>query len=211
MACEANANDEQITEAIMMSVVKDELKEVPTEQVPTLPEPKHFNAKDQNLTSQLAQTIKIIGDDLVKHKPLNDTIDGFAKKILNNPQEQGAYQKLVTQLFADGNINWGRIVVLFYTVGKLAKKMLLAHLPETVTEMISWTLNYFKKNILGWVLKMGGWICSIASIACFRIESVPALNSPEHSSASAIGVTCFVGGIVLGGCIVLWLTGRTRH
>ena len=57
------------------------------------------------------------------------TIDGFAKKILNNPQEQGAYQKLVTQLFADGNINWGRIVVLFYTVGKLAKK-------------VNWSLRY---------------------------------------------------------------------
>ncbi|KAG5275887.1 hypothetical protein AALO_G00125630 [Alosa alosa] len=209
MACEGTANDEQITEAIMMRVVKDELKEVKAEIVPPLPEQKPLDAKDEILTSQLAQTIKIIGDDLVKHKTLNDTIDGFAKKILGNPKDKGIYQKLVMQVFADGNINWGRIVVLFYTIAKLSGKMLLAHLPGPVTEMISWTLNYFKEHLLSWVLKMGGWICSIASIACFRIESLPSLYPPEHSALPVLGITLFCG-IVLGGCVVLWL-GKGKH
>ncbi|XP_062412421.1 apoptosis regulator BAX-like [Sardina pilchardus] len=211
MACGGTANDEQITEAIMMRVVKDELKEVPAEIVPPLPEPKPLHAKDEILTAQLAQTIKIIGDDLVKHKALNDTIDGFARKILGSPKDTGIYKKLVMQVFADGNINWGRIVVLFYAIAKLAGKMLWARLPERVTEMISWTLDYFKQHLLSWVLKMGGWICSIASIACFRIESLPALYPPEQSALPVLGITCFVGGIALGSCVVLWLTGKGKH
>ena len=46
--------------------------------------------------------------------------------------------------------------------------MLLALVPERVTEMISWTLNYFKKNILGWVLKMGGWVSTVHYIHVFK-------------------------------------------
>ncbi|KAL2090341.1 hypothetical protein ACEWY4_015029 [Coilia grayii] len=197
----------------MMRVVKDELKHMPSEIVPPLPDLKPLPAKDEILTTQLAQTIKIIGDDLVKHKPLNDTIDGLAKTILANPQQQSIYQSIsqvVSQVFADG-INWGRIVVLFYTVAKLTGKMLLARLPEPVAGILSWTLNYFKKHLLQWVITMGGWFYSIAPITCFRIESVPALCPPAPSSAPAIGVSCFIGGIVLGGCVVLWLKGRTRH
>lgn len=63
-----------LTHSLCMShrVVRDELNEVPPERRFSLPERKPLPAKDEQLTTQLAQTIKIIGDDLVKHKPLNE-------------------------------------------------------------------------------------------------------------------------------------------
>ncbi|XP_063056589.1 apoptosis regulator BAX-like [Engraulis encrasicolus] len=211
---EQNTTDEQITEAIMMRVLRDELRqaELPAGvAMPPLPETKPLPDKDDILTTQLAQTIKIIGDDLVKHKPLNDTIDGLARTIMANPQSfsQNIFQ-VAQQVFADG-INWGRIVVLIYTVAKLIVKMVLARLPEQVTAILSWTLDYFKTNLLQWVIKMGGWFCSIAPITCFRIESVPGLIPTEPPSGQAIGLACFLGGIVLGSCLVLVLKGKTQH
>ena len=61
------------------------------------------------------------------------TIDGLAKEITMNqneePQKQSVYQRLMELVFDDGDMNWGRTVVFFYTVGKLAKQ-------------VNWSLRY---------------------------------------------------------------------
>lgn len=38
--------------------------------------------------------------------------------------DRNIFSKLVEGVFSDGQINWGRIIVLFYAVGKLAVKVL---------------------------------------------------------------------------------------
>ena len=45
------------------------------------------------------------------------------------PQKQSVYQRLMELVFDDGDMNWGRTVVFFYTVGKLAKQ-------------VNWSLRY---------------------------------------------------------------------
>lgn len=49
-------------------------------------------------------------------------LDGFRKGFVNNPKKKDMFQKLVEKVF-DGDVNWGRIAVLFYTVAKIAGKV----------------------------------------------------------------------------------------
>lgn len=46
-------------------------------------------------------------------------IDGLVKVA-----DKRSFWELVEKVFTDGQINWGRIIVLFYSVGKLSAKVL---------------------------------------------------------------------------------------
>lgn len=49
--------------------------------------------------------------------------------------DKSSFWKLVEEVFKDGQINWGRIVVLFYSVGKLAAKVFMI-VPDFSTSVI---------------------------------------------------------------------------
>lgn len=46
-------------------------------------------------------------------------IDGLVKVA-----DKRSFWELVEKVFTDDQINWGRIIVLFYSVGKLSAKVL---------------------------------------------------------------------------------------
>ncbi|KAL2090340.1 hypothetical protein ACEWY4_015028 [Coilia grayii] len=177
-----------------------------------LPKPKPSNVTEDKLIGQIAQIIRVSGDEIRDKydKKMTDTIDGLKNHIVQNPEKRDIYQKVVEQVFDDGEINWGRIVMLFYTVAKIAKELVTC-LPGGVSDMISWTVGYLKKNVVGWILKMGGWMCSIAAIARFRITTVQLRCPPKPSSERAIAFTYLTTGMLLGGIVVFWLTGNARH
>lgn len=50
-------------------------------------------------------------------------LDGLRKGFVNNPKKKDIFQKLVEKVFAGGDVNWGRIAMLFYTVAKIAGKV----------------------------------------------------------------------------------------
>ncbi|XP_062412423.1 apoptosis regulator BAX-like isoform X2 [Sardina pilchardus] len=184
--------------------MQEELKEVPAGEMPSLPEPEPLDGKgDEILANEIGDMMIIVGDSLVKKygKELNDKLDGFRKGFINNPKKKDFFQTLVEKVFADGDVNWGRIAMLFYTVAKIAGEV--SDITGAVADIFSWTLSYFKKNLLDWILKMGGWICSIAAIAFYRVESVSC--PPKPKTDHAIAISCFVSGIILGGFLVFWL------
>uniref|UniRef100_A0A8B9GUN9 Bcl-2 Bcl-2 homology region 1-3 domain-containing protein n=1 Tax=Astyanax mexicanus TaxID=7994 RepID=A0A8B9GUN9_ASTMX len=121
-----------------------------------IPKPKPLShAQNQMLLNQLADTIRVIGDRLDMDTGFNDMIDGLGRVANKN-----SFWKLVEGVFSDGQINWGRIIVLFYSVGKLAAKMVLAHLPEVFSEILNLSLDYFRRTLLQWIRNMGGWVRS---------------------------------------------------
>ncbi|KAI7803187.1 bcl2-associated X protein [Triplophysa rosa] len=124
MACEGS-QDDQIGEALLKGVVRHQVMNVATEgnvtplsilEVRTI-----SNSQDQKLVEQLAETIKVIGDKLDQDTEFNDMIDGLVKVC-----DKSSFSKLVEKVFKDEQINWGRIVVLFYSVGKLAAKVFMS-------------------------------------------------------------------------------------
>uniref|UniRef100_A0A672JV71 Apoptosis regulator BAX-like n=1 Tax=Sinocyclocheilus grahami TaxID=75366 RepID=A0A672JV71_SINGR len=147
----------QLTNKMSFRVVKHEVTSVAAEvhaAPPALPEARPIsNCQDQKLVEQLAKTIKVIGDRLDQDKSFNDMIDGLVKVA-----DKRSFWELVEKVFTDGQINWGRIIVLFYSVGKLSAKMVLARLPTIVSDILILSLDYFRRNLLEWIRKMGGWV-----------------------------------------------------
>ncbi|KAF4116095.1 BCL2 associated X, apoptosis regulator b [Onychostoma macrolepis] len=199
MACEVS-QDDQIGEALLIGVVRNEVMSVATEvhaAPPALPEARPIsNSQDQKLVEQLAETIKVIGDRLDQDKAFNDMIDGLVKVA-----DKRSFWELVEKVFTDGQINWGRIIVLFYSVGKLSAKMVLAHLPTIVSDILTLSLDYFRRILLEWIRKMGGWMHSIPALACFSFEQFSASSLSKYSSYFGAALA-FTGGLLLGGFIV---------
>ncbi|XP_067272396.1 BCL2 associated X, apoptosis regulator b isoform X5 [Pseudorasbora parva] len=195
--------DDQIGEAILIRVVRNEVMNVAAEgnaAPPDLPEDRPIsNRQDQKLVLQLAETIKVIGDRLDQDQAFNDMIDGLVKVA-----DQRSFWKLVEKVFTDGQINWGRIIVLFYSVGKLSSKMVLARLPRVVSGILNLCLDYFRKNLLEWIRKVGGWINSISSLARYSFERDFCSSSRLISLSSGV---LFISGVLLGGLIV-WRLNR---
>nr|ARO86274.1 bcl2-associated X protein b [Tachysurus fulvidraco] len=192
--------DDQIGEALLIRVVQDQMNITTGGKVcfPRLPEVQPFhNVQHQNLLDQLAMSLRVIGDQLNNEKNFNDQIDGLARL-----GDKKIFSRLVEGVFDDGHINWGRIIVLFYAVGKLAVKMVLANLPAVLSEILDSCLDFFRTKLLAWIRNMGGWISSISALTQF---------STEHISTSSFRfdyLISFVCGIMLGSAVV-WKLSRS--
>ncbi|XP_052405730.1 apoptosis regulator BAX [Carassius gibelio] len=199
MACEVS-QDDQIGEALLIGVVRDEVMKVAAEvhaAPPGLPEARPVsNSQDQKLVEQLAETIKAIGDRLEQDKAFNDMIDGLVKVA-----DKKSFWELVEKVFTDDQINWGRIIVLFYSIGKLSAKMVLACLPTIVSDILTLSLDFFRRTLLEWIRKMGGWMHSIPALACFSFEQFSGSSLSKYFSYFGV-ILGFTGGLLLGGFIV---------
>ncbi|XP_060758096.1 apoptosis regulator BAX-like isoform X2 [Neoarius graeffei] len=198
--------DDQIGEALLKIVVRDQMMDVikkPKISLPSILEVQPLNnEQDQKLVDQLAQSVRVIGDWIDQDRNLNCQIDGLAhlgdKKIFPN---------LVEGIFSDGQINWGRIAVLFYTVGRLAVKMVLADSPTVLSEILDSCLHFFRTKLLPWIRNMGGWISSISALTRFSIEH----NSASSSCAIRLPaplIMAFVCGVLLGS-VIAWKLNRS--
>ncbi|XP_055008483.1 apoptosis regulator BAX-like isoform X1 [Boleophthalmus pectinirostris] len=160
MACEGNGmSDERIGEALIKEVIEEELREeVPAEAVPPLT-PLLTNQvqsqQEQKVVTELAKMIRIIGDNVKNNQLLEDAIDGIRRAP---GSKWDLFKQVADKVFAQG-ITWERIAVLFYVAGRLAVKLVEAHLPQSVREVVQWTVDFFRTNLLGWIREHGGWVC----------------------------------------------------
>ncbi|XP_077391847.1 apoptosis regulator BAX-like isoform X2 [Festucalex cinctus] len=196
MACE----DERIGEALIKEVIEEELKDVPSEDIPplTLLAVEVKSAQEQKIVTQLGKMIRIIGDRVKDDKEFQDAIDGVGC-VGGSKWEK--FKKVANKVFEHG-ITWERIAVLFYVAGKLALKMVEAHLPQSVKEILMWTVDFFRNNLLSWIREHGGWINSFSELATSSMRTV-GLNSQLYSL-----VVIFCGGLAIGSFIT-WKV--TRH
>ncbi|XP_051899147.1 apoptosis regulator BAX-like [Pristis pectinata] len=101
---------------------------------------------------RLAVCLRQIGDELDSNVELQRMIDGISSQC---PKE--TFFKVAKEQFADGVINWGRVVTLFYFACKLVVKALCQKIPEMIQTIISWTMEYIQEHILRWIRDLGGW------------------------------------------------------
>ncbi|KAG7504393.1 apoptosis regulator BAX-like isoform X1 [Solea senegalensis] len=200
MACEGNGmSDERIGAALIKEVIEEELKEIPSEDVPPLT-PLTVQVKteqERKMVTQLGIMIRIIGDKVRDDKEFQDAIDGVAQ---GSGSKWDRFKEVADKVFEHG-ITWERIAVLFYVAGKLAVRMVEAHLPQSVREILMWTVDFFKNNLLGWIREHGGWINSFSELAAVSMHSVSSMNS--HTGGLFI---IFIAGLVLGSFITWRLT-----
>ncbi|XP_034455788.1 apoptosis regulator BAX-like [Hippoglossus hippoglossus] len=198
MACESNSvSDERIGEALIREVIEEELKHIPSEDVPsfTLPAVELKNEQEDKCLDQLGTLVRKIGDKLKDDVEIQDGIDGLAQGFKWN-----SFKEMGDKTFEHG-ITWEKIAILFYIAGKWAVRMVEAHLPQSVVEILKWTVDYFKKYLLGWIRGRGGWICSFSELAVASVQTVSSMSS--HRGGLII---TFFTGITLGSFISWRLT-----
>ncbi|XP_041813886.1 apoptosis regulator BAX-like [Chelmon rostratus] len=200
MACEGNGmSDERIGEALIREVIQEELRDVPSEDVPPLtPLARDVkSAQEQKMVTQLGKMIRIIGDRVKDDKEFQDAIDGVS--CCSGPVWE-RFNDVADKVFQPG-ITWERIAVLFYVAGKLAVRMVETHLPQSVKEILKWTVDFFKQNLLGWIREHGGWINSFSELAVASVQRVSSMSSQSYGL-----VLIFVAGLAIGSFITWRLT-----
>ncbi|CAL1611715.1 unnamed protein product [Knipowitschia caucasica] len=198
--CEGNGmSDERIGEAVIKEVFEGELKDVPSEDFPPLTPltSELHSAQEQKIVTELAKMIRIVGDSVRDNRQLDDAIDGMRR---TPGSKWDMFQKVADNVFQDG-ITWERIAVLFYVAGRLAVKLVEAHLPQSVREILQWTVDFFRTNLLGWIREHGGWISSFPALASASMRSV--------GWGQLYGVLIFIAGLALGSLFTARLLSRT--
>lgn len=200
MACEGNGmSDERIGEALIKEVIQEELRDVPSENIPPLTPlaVEGQTLQERKVVTQLGIMIRIIGDRVEGDKEFQDAIDGVARC---SGSKWDRFKEVADKVFEHG-ITWERIAVLFYVAGRLAVRMVEAHLPNSVKEILLWTMDFFRRNLLGWIREHGGWINSFSDLAAASMQNVSSLSS--HSFGL---ILIFVAGLALGSLITWKLT-----
>uniref|UniRef100_A0A3Q0SNX2 Bcl-2 Bcl-2 homology region 1-3 domain-containing protein n=1 Tax=Amphilophus citrinellus TaxID=61819 RepID=A0A3Q0SNX2_AMPCI len=177
------------------ALIEEELKDVPSEDIPPLtPLTEVKTEQEKKMVMQLSKMIRIIGDRVQDDK---DVIDGVASAPGSKSDN---FRQVANKVFADG-ITWEKIAVLIYVAGRLAVKMVEAHLPQSVREVLSWTVSFFRNNLLSWVQEHGGWINSFSELAVVSMQSV---SVSSHSYGLII---IFIAGMAIGS-LITWRLSR---
>ncbi|MEE6482656.1 hypothetical protein FKM82_013310 [Ascaphus truei] len=103
-------------------------------------------------TKKLSECLRKIGDELDGNMELQRMIE----QVQNNPPKE-VFFRVATEMFADGNFNWGRVVALFYFACKLVLKALCTKVPEMIRAIINWTMEYLRDHVVQWIQIQGGW------------------------------------------------------
>ncbi|XP_042201031.1 apoptosis regulator BAX-like [Callorhinchus milii] len=86
--------------------------------------------------------------------------------------------KVAEEVFSDGVVNWGRVVMLFIFACILVLKALTQSIPNIIQTVISWTMEFMQRYVLQWIQNHGGWegVMSYVSMPCWQTVCVFALG-----------------------------------
>ena len=103
-----------------------------------------------------------MGDDISKNYQLNHYISEI--QVTPNTAYK-TFASVACQIFTDGNINWGRVVMLFYFAYKLALQV-LNQLP-LIDIIIGWVTQFVTERLASWISGRGGWVSVV--MICVKI------------------------------------------
>ncbi|XP_034045762.1 apoptosis regulator BAX-like isoform X2 [Thalassophryne amazonica] len=101
---------------------------------------------------KLALCLQRIGDELDNNADL--------QRMINDSSlcpTQDVFMKVAIQIFSDGKFSWGRVVALFYFACRLVIKALVTKVPDIITMIIRWTMDYLREHVVNWIREQGGW------------------------------------------------------
>ncbi|XP_034988227.1 bcl-2-related protein A1 [Zootoca vivipara] len=114
-----------------------------------------LEAAPSRVAQVLARVAPSLQEDVEeKIKPLWSSIE-----ISSVEEASGIFNQVMTQEFADGNTNWGRILTIFVFAGIIAKKLQQHGVPLTRENMepICHCVTEFINTKATWISENGGW------------------------------------------------------
>ncbi|XP_065650698.1 apoptosis regulator BAX-like [Hydra vulgaris] len=117
-----------------------------------VPEELRNRSRNGTVNKEVAHCLKRIGDDLVNNHQLNHLISSIQ---VTRETAYKTFFDVASHVFADGTINWGRVVTLFYFAYKLAIQV-VNQLP-LVEIVIGWVQKFVTDRLAQWIAERGGW------------------------------------------------------
>ena len=148
------------------------------------PVPPELSTRNSKRESDVAHVLRDIGDDIMKNYQLNHCISEI--QVTPNTAYK-TFASVASQIFSDGSVNWGRIVMLFYFAYKLALQV-LNQLP-LIEIIISWVKQFVADRLAGWISSRGGW---------------NAIREYYHSSNTQM-LGMFVAGFLAASCLFWYM------
>ena len=104
--------------------------------------------------NDIAFTLRSIGDEISQNVELNNIIDSVPADSTKE-----IFMKVCMQIFQEGDLNWGRVVALFYFAYRLIVRALDSVFDSIpgARQMLSWVGDVLVRNIAHWVYSRGGW------------------------------------------------------
>lgn len=192
-------SDERIGEAVIQEVIQEELRDAAPAEVPPLTPLGVTTVQDRKMVTQLGKMIRIIGDRVKDDKEFQDAIDGVS---LCGGSRWESFREVAERVFQQG-ITWERIAVLVYVAGRLAVRMVESHLPQSVRDILRWTVDFFRANLLSWIREHGGWINSFSELATASVDGASSMTSSSYGF-----ILIFIMGMALGSFITWRATRR---
>jgi hypothetical protein len=121
--------------------------------------------------------------------------EACGQMFLTPDSAQGMFMTAVQTLFADGSINWGRVIALFAFGGCVAAQCIEKEMPGLVEPVITWVSQYIDSHLTSWILEHGGW----EGLVVFYRKGAETRNGTSWPS---IGTLCrafsAIGALTLG-------------
>ncbi|KAM5132015.1 apoptosis regulator BAX [Mantella aurantiaca] len=154
-ACTGISTDQilQTGNLLLREFIVDRVQRSPVQACAEVPELSGMEQVPTNpSTKKLSDCLRKIGDELDGNMELQRMIE----QVQSNPPKE-VFFRVATEMFADGNFNWGRVVALFYFACKLVLKALCTRVPQMIRTIIDWTMDYLREYVVQWIRDQGGW------------------------------------------------------
>ncbi|XP_023654401.1 apoptosis regulator BAX-like [Paramormyrops kingsleyae] len=145
----------------LRGIVEDQLPGEPVNEVLRGLLPEH-DVEDEAV-NQVAKQVRRIAKDLEKDTLLQQSIDVLRKVC------KDSFMKIVEKVIVDG-ITWEKVIVLLYIAGKFIVKLIKEHLQQSLSDILTWTWDFFKRRVLSWIEQQGGWVSSLSSFSTPAVQ-----------------------------------------
>ncbi|XP_054877482.1 apoptosis regulator BAX-like isoform X1 [Poeciliopsis prolifica] len=91
---------------------------------------------------------------------IGDQVDGEVQRAVGDQTIRPSmdnYIKVVIGIFSDGEINWGRVVIVFSFTCLYVLKAYEDKVYDVIKNIINWTIDYFQNKVVNWIRNQGGW------------------------------------------------------
>ena len=84
---------------------------------------------------------------------------GLPDRVKLHPNNaQTVFMNVAQETFADGKINWGRVLAIYTLAGCMSLHFLLIHELVIVKSIPYWVKDFVRLNLADWIHEQGGWV-----------------------------------------------------
>ena len=84
---------------------------------------------------------------------------GLPERVKLHPSNaQTVFMNVAQEIFADGKINWGRVLAIYTLAGCMSLHFLLIHELVTVRCIPYYVKDFVRLNLADWIYEQDGWV-----------------------------------------------------